>query len=164
MKEQRNVLNNILRMQSEKSGLGITDWIFDNIQKLIFFKRILSAEICFMCILHLIGWRYIWILKKKHQMPSRSGLWLDWQKRGYLCYSYKKRSDLLRKLKWKKSCSGFRSRRVSGLWPVSDLPEHCPDSVPAHKHSKSCGALVKKGSGRGKGLLGSLGWTCTHCC
>lgn len=25
-------------MQSEKSRLGITDWIFDNIQKLIFFK------------------------------------------------------------------------------------------------------------------------------
>ena len=52
---------------------------------------------------------------------------------------------MLGKLKWRKSCSGFRSRRA-GLWPASDLPGHCLDSVPAHKHSNS-GDADEKGSG-----------------
>ena len=51
---------------------------------------------------------------------------------------------LLGKLKWRKFCSGYRSRRA-GLWPASDLPGHCPDSVPACQHSKSGSTLDKKG-------------------
>ena len=52
---------------------------------------------------------------------------------------------------WRKSCSGFRSRRA-GLWPASDLPGvpgHCLDSMLdfAGKHSKSSSTWDKKGSG-----------------
>ena len=52
---------------------------------------------------------------------------------------------MLGKLKWRKSCSGFRSRRA-GLWPASDLPGHCLNSVPACKYSKSGSTLDKNGS------------------
>ena len=53
---------------------------------------------------------------------------------------------LLGTLKWRKSCSGFRRR--PGLRPSSDLPGHCPDFMPACKHSKSGSTLDKKGSSR----------------
>ena len=52
---------------------------------------------------------------------------------------------LLGTLKWRKSCSDFRSRGI-GLWPASDLPRHCWDSVPSCKHSKPESTLDKKGS------------------
>ena len=35
---------------------------------------------------------------------------------------------------------------LPGLWPASDLPGHCPDSMPACKHSKSGSTLDNKGS------------------
>ena len=53
--------------------------------------------------------------------------------------------EVLGKLKWRKSCSDFRSRGA-GLWPASDLPRHCWDSVPSCKHSKPDSTLDKKGS------------------
>ena len=52
---------------------------------------------------------------------------------------------MLGELKWRESCSGFRSRRA-GLWPASDLPGHCLNSGPACKYSRSGGTLDKKGS------------------
>ena len=51
---------------------------------------------------------------------------------------------MLGELKWRESCSGFRSRRA-GLWPASDLPGHCLNSGPACK-DRSAGTLDKKGS------------------
>ena len=56
------------------------------------------------------------------------------------------RLRVLAKLKWRKSCSGFRSRRA-GLRPAFDMPGHCPDSMRTWKHSKSGSTLYKKGSG-----------------
>ena len=50
------------------------------------------------------------------------------------------------KLKLRKSYSEFISRRA-GLWPASDLPGHCQDSVTACKHSRSGSTLDKKESG-----------------
>ena len=66
---------------------------------------------------------------------------------------------LLRKLKWRKSCSGFSSRRA-GFWPAPDLLRHCPDSMPAPNHSKSGSALDKV---VGLGILEPLGaWPASY--
>ena len=50
---------------------------------------------------------------------------------------------LLVKLKWRKSCPGFRSKRT-GLWLAFNLPGHCPDTIPVCKHSKSGSTLEKE--------------------
>ena len=54
------------------------------------------------------------------------------------------RCVLLGKSKWRKSCSGFRSRRA-GLWLCFWI---CSDSVPAHLQAQQSGnTLDEKGSG-----------------